>query len=185
MTEVPNKKKKTLQILVIVAVACLFAAVIVMKVLNTGAKHISDQNGASDTSLAVLTRGDSLGGDDHTIFRHYVSGSGSASDASKTSFRYDDVDKDVISHKFGKISGVYTIHATKTDAQVLWLTITSALQSGNMEIVVVVDGQYYCSVPVNDTTQIVLEDISGKTVCVRVAGESAQAEVSVSRSYAR
>ena len=51
-----------------------------------------------------------------------------------------------------------------------------------MEIVIVVDDQFYASVPVNQESSITLNDIAGKTVLVKIAAESAKMEAYVKRT---
>ena len=147
--------------------------------LLAGMDHIPDQNGEEDTSLSKLTREELASSRNFTALNHYTYRDGTRSNASP---QYKDEDYTTVNYKFGKLSGVTTVHATKTSRQILILRITTGLESGNMEVAVVIDGQYYCSVPLNQTTTITLEDISGKLVLVRVAGESAKGTVSVTRS---
>lgn len=175
-----DNKKKKIWIFVVAGVA-IFAVLVGGALYRGAAMQIEDQNGSEDTSLAVLSQEDIVEGGKCTMTAHSQKKYGNASQAGS---QYDDVDGGTVSHSFGKVSGVCTVHATKTSAQTLTLTITSTLKSGNMELAVIVDGEYYCNVPINQTTQIVLEDVRGKTVFVRLGGESAKAEVSVSRSYA-
>lgn len=175
-----DNKKKKLWIFVVAGVAIL--AVLVGGALYRGAAmQIGDQNGPEDTSLAVLSQEDIVKGGKCTMTAHIQKKYGNASQVSS---KYDDVDGETVSHTFGKVSGVCTVHATKTSAQTLTLTITSTLVSGNMELAVIVDGEHYCNVPINQTMRIVIENVRGKTVFVRLGGESAKAEVSVSRSCA-
>lgn len=160
-------------------VCCLLVFSLSACSLFFGMDHIADQNGEENTALAQLTREDLISGRNSTMLFHSSSFAGSRSDAGS---QYRDEDYTRITHKFGKLSGVITAQATKRQSQFLTLIITTVLESGNMEVAIIVDGQYYCSVPLNQTTTIKLEDASGKLVLVRVAGESAKGEVSVTRS---
>ena len=54
-----------------------------------------------------------------------------------------------------------------------------------MELAIVIDGEYHSNVAIDTIAQITLENVSGKTVLVRLAGESAKAEVSVTRSLSQ
>lgn len=172
-----NKSKKWLGLIV---GGCLLVIILVAVVLfRSGTQQIADQNGVENTSLAILTREDIISEKMCTILNHSVTATGRKSTAES---EYRDVDYTTVSHKYGKLSGVQTAHATKTSAQSITLTITTTLNSGNMEVVVVIEGEYYQSVPLNQTTKITLDNVSDKTVLVRVAGESAQGEVSVTRS---
>lgn len=178
-----DNKKKQLWIFVVagIALVAVIAVVVVGAINRIVSMEIKDQNGPEDTSLAVLTQEDLVTGGSCTMTGHVQNKYGNKSQADS---KYEDVDGATVSNSFGKVSGVYTVHATKISAQTLTLTITSILESGNMELAVIVDGEYYCNVPINQTATIELEDVSGKLVLVRLAGESAKAEVTVSRAYA-
>lgn len=176
--KIANKRK---MIRYVAVTGCIIIVMLIgVVVFQNSLMHIADQNGENDTSLAVISRNEILEGKHCTVFAHTQTASGSSS---QTGPQYDDIDKDAVSHTFGKLSGVYTVHATKADVQILKLTISSTIQSGNMELAIIVDGEYRCSVPISQTAQITLENIRDKTVLVRLAGESAKAEISINRSY--
>jgi hypothetical protein len=59
--------------------------------------------------------------------------------------------------------------------------VSSQLEEGNLEIIIVVDGEYYAHVPINQTSSVALSDIAGKTVLVKMAAESAKVSVVVKR----
>ena len=80
-----------------------------------------------------------------------------------------------------KISGVKTLHATKSPYDTLTLKFSSQLDAGNLEIVIIVDGEYYCHVPVNQISTVELTNIGNKTVVVKAAAESASLKISVQR----
>ena len=46
-----------------------------------------------------------------------------------------------------------------------------------------IDGEYYCSVIANQNQSITLQDISGKEVIVKLAGEDAKIKVDIVRTY--
>ena len=169
--------KKLLTLIVCCLLVCSLSGC--LSLLGLGMEHIPDQNGEEDTSLVQLTREDLVSSGNSTEFNSSTHGSGISSDAGS---KYKHEDYTNVTYKFGKLSGVVTAHATKRQSQFLTLSITTVLESGNMEVAIIVDGQYYCSVLLNQTTTIKLEDASGKLVLVRVAGESAKGEVSVTRS---
>ena len=87
----------------------------------------------------------------------------------------------VVSFSAKTFSGVDVLQATKVDSDNLILDISSEVRSGNFAIMVIVDGEYYCDVDINTTKQLMLNNISNKTVLVKVAGESAELRVSVQR----
>lgn len=163
----------------LIIAGCILVAVLVVAGLICGVtQQIPDQNGDKDTALAVLTREDIINGKNCAMLNHSMTGTGSRSNAQSS---YADVDYTAVYHQYGKLSGVQTAHATKTSGQRVTLTVTTTLESGNMEVAILIDGEYYCCVPLNQTVQITLDDICGKTVLVRVAGESAKGTVSVTR----
>ena len=100
-----------------------------------------------------------------------------------TGMRFRDYDYDYISRSFGKIHGVIILQATKISGNTLTLNISSAVESGNAEIVIIVDGEYHCSVDVNQDQSITLQNISNKEVFVMLAGEEAKMKIDVTRVY--
>ena len=79
-------------------------------------------------------------------------------------------------------SGVGNLQVTITEHNVLMLDIESTVTSGNYAIIILIDGELYSEVPINQSTQITLTDIANKTVIVRMAGESAEYRTVVTRS---
>lgn len=69
------------------------------------------------------------------------------------------------------------------EADTLVLFVTTELTAGNLELVVVVDGEYYCHVPIGKAQRIVVENAKGKLVEVRAGAESARVNVTVTRNY--
>ena len=57
------------------------------------------------------------------------------------------------------------------------------MESGNVEIVIIIDGEYYCSVDVNQDQSITLQNVSNKEVIVKLAGEEAKMKIDVTRVY--
>lgn len=50
-----------------------------------------------------------------------------------------------------------------------------------MEIIIMVDNEYYDSVAVNQTHTIVLNDVADKQVVLKIAAESAKLHIAVTR----
>ena len=75
------------------------------------------------------------------------------------------------------------LQATKISGNTLTLNINSSVESGNAEIVIMVDGEYYCSVDVNQHQSITLQNVSNKEVIVKLAGEEAKMKIDVTRVY--
>ena len=81
------------------------------------------------------------------------------------------------------ISGILTRQATNVDAEELTLEIDSILQSGNLEIFIIVDGEVAQKAEVNKTKIITLTDIAGKDVVVKIGAERACVQIGVKRTY--
>ena len=154
---------------VIVAVA-LTAIVLstMISSLSKGMQHIPDTNGVENTNVTTYTQEQLVSAPDRS--RSYMSGSNNVGDRS------------VFHAK--KVSGINTMQTTKMETDTLILNVDAVLNSGNMEVVIVVDGAYYAHVPLNTPQKIVLEDVAGKTVTVRFAAESADMSLSVVREIA-
>ena len=75
------------------------------------------------------------------------------------------------------------LQATKISGNALTLNINSSVESGNAEIVIIVNGEYYCSVDVNKNQSITLQNIANKEILVKLAGEEAKMKIDVTRSY--
>lgn len=163
----------------IIAGVTLLISLAFIAVVLLGNSHIEDQNGPHNYALCQLTLDDLLA-DRHSSssFMSSTMKSGSQTEVSGGLRNYDYTK---CTYKAKKFSGVQVLHATKTETDSLKLTIQAQVASGNLEVVILIDGQYYAHVPVNSGQTIVLEDIAGKLVEVKMAGESASVNVSVTR----
>lgn len=162
----------------ILAFIGIISAVIILAI-NSGPEHIEDNNGIEDTSLAVITIDEFVSTNDH--YTALLSGFSEKGDQTDVFGTLDEVDYSRCSWSSKKISGIRTLQATQTDANSMTLTIESTLNSGNMEIIIVIDGEYYQHVTINSKQTIVLEDIAGKLVLVKMAAESAEMRTVVER----
>ena len=175
-----RKKFWVICIAVLVALAIVISAAVLI-VQDFKGKNIPDQNGPDDYSLAVLTMDDLTSEKTRSVIigkRMFTTGA--RTDAYKI---YPDYDRDYLDISTRSMSGVRTIHATKTDSNQLTLSIESSLKEGNAALVVLVDGAYHCNVSINTADSITIRNVSGKLVEVRLAGESAKIEVTISRSF--
>lgn len=142
--------------------------------------HIEDTNGPENTNLVTMAHDDiAISQDHYTAFKIHTSNDGSNTNVSERLYKEDDYEECKL--KCEKISGIYTLQATKTNCNQLMLEFISQLEKGNMEIVIVVDDQFYASIPVNQEYLITLNDIAGKTVLVKIAAESAKMDAYVKR----
>jgi len=140
---------------------------------------IEDTNGAYDNSLVTIGLDEIISSpDNYSALSSYTSYDGPSTNIVGT---MKDYDYQECAFSCQKISGIMTLHATKTNKNKLSLDFFSQLESGNMEIVVIVDGEYYDSIPINQNSSIVLSDIANKTVVIRIGAESAKMKITVKR----
>lgn len=185
--EEKSDKKRLFIILAIVLVPILiFFGVYIAVLLNKGISNhnentIADTNGEQNISLNTITKEDILN-DKYLPTKMWFGDSqeGGQSDISDEKLKKTDYDK--VSFSAKTFSGVDVLQATKVDSDKLVLDISSEVKSGNFAVMVVIDGEYYCDVDVNTTTQVELENISGKTVLLKIAGENAEIRVSAQRN---
>lgn len=174
--------KKLIALCISIPVAVIVAILIAVVISLTSGSDFVDTNGPENFALTEITRDDILSKDNN-----YRSSVGSASHSGRHTniigTRLRDCDYDYISKSFGKIHGVVILQATKISGNTLTLNISSSIESGNAEIVIIVDGEYYCSVDVNQDQSITLENVSNKEVIVKLAGEEAKMKIDVTRIY--
>ena len=161
----------------VMALIAIVAAVII--IATNGHEHIEDTNGPENTSLSAISIEEFVSGKDSYIANH--GGSSEKGDQTKVSGTLKSRDYDRCSMYAKKFSGIDTLQATQTDSNSMTLTVESTLNSGNMEIIIVIDGEYYQHIPTGSKQTIVLEDIAGKLILVKMAGESANVRVVVER----
>jgi len=170
----------------IVVICCVLAGVItiggvvLLLLLHSPSVDIEDVNGSQNTNLATIDMNEILTTIDHfSAFSSYTSYDGTNTNVVGDLKEYDHTE--VVFH-CKKISGIKTLHATKTTCDQLTLVIESELKTGNMEIVIMVDDEYYDHVPINQASTVLLTDITNKTVVVKMAAESAEMNISVQRT---
>lgn len=176
-----DKKNKNLLIVILLIIGGvqLFAGIIVVGVLFVSNAQIEDTNGSGNTDLAVITMDEILSNRESNS--SFVSSFFRSGSNTRINGMYEAVDYTSCRYKSQKYSGTHTVHATKTTADTLVLDIEVMLESGNLEVVILIDGEYYDHVPVHGTQSITLQNVSNKTVTVKVAGESARFSISVTR----
>ena len=167
-----------------VIAGCVIAGVLAIGALLIGlfspSVDIKDNNGAADTSLATIELNDIVSSSDHySAFSSYTSYKGASTAVEGT---LKDRDYQECAFSCQKISGIMTVQATKTKSDTLSLDISSQVDRGNMEIVVIVDGQYYDHIPINQSNTVALSNVADKLVVVRIGAESAKMNVSVKRT---
>ena len=173
-------KKKRIVIYIVTVVAAVASIIVLLVLLLEPSVDIGDINGSEDTSLAVIKIEEILSTDEHfSAFGSYMSKNGANTEVTGFLKNYD---HDEIIFRCQKISGIKTLHATKTMCDQLSLEIDSQLEIGNMEIIIMIEGEYYDHIAVDQASSIILTGISGKTVTVKIAAESAKVNIAINRS---
>ena len=165
----------------VMAFIAIAAAIII--VATSGVEHIEDTNGPENTSLSAISKEEFVSGKNLYTANHCgFSEKGNQTNVSGT-LKNQDYDRCSMYSK--KFSGIYTLQATQTDAHSMTLIIESTINSGNMEIIIVIDGEYYQHVTIGGKQTIALEDVAGKLLLVKMAAESADISVAVEREIAK
>ena len=177
-----NVRKESVIILCVVALIVIF---ILWRVLSVVVYHkntaIADTNGEANFSLNTLTQEDILS--ERYGYTMYASGTRSEGNRTNVGHEWEEEDRDIRSMSAKSFSGVTILQSTKVSTDTLILDINSTVDSGNFRIVITVDGVYYDEVEINQNVRIELNNIQNKTVLIKLAGESAAFQASVSRSY--
>lgn len=179
--QVKARKPKNMKLMyIIIGCVCLVVTTIaVVTVITNPSVDIADTNGDADTTLSAITRDEIISSSNN--FSAFSSRYSHKGEATEVTGRMKDYDYAECFYSCKKISGIMTLQATQTSNEQLFLEISSQLNQGNMEIVIIIDGQYYNSIPVNQTQTVVLSGIANKLVLVKIAAESAKMQVSVKR----
>ena len=175
-----NKSKFAL--LIAIPTVIFLALAIGLIIMFLTPSDFVDTNGPENFALVELTREDIIKSDKkYSASMESIKRSGARTYVVGTKFR--EYDRDSITASFGKIHGFTVLQATKIFDNTLTLNINSFVEKGNVEIIITVDGEYYCSVPVNQNQSITIQDIYGKEIIVKLAGEDAKVKVDLVRSY--
>ncbi len=177
-----SKNKLNLALLIAIPTIIFLTLVIGLIIIFLPSSDFIDTNGPDNFALVELTREDILKSDNNYMasFKS-IKRTGEHTYVVGTKFR--EYDRDCINASYGKIHGVTILQATKIFDNTLTLNIQSSLEKGNAEILITVDGEYYCSVPANQNQSIAIQDISGKEIIVKLAGENAKLKVDIVRTY--
>ena len=174
--------KKLITLCIAIPIAVILAILIAVIISLASESKFVDANGPDNFALTEITQDDILS-KNNNYRSSMVSEKHSGRHSNILGTRLRDVDYDYTSRSFGKIHGVIILQATKISGNTLTLNINSSVESGNAEIVIVVDGEYYCSVDVNECQSITLQDVPNKEVIVKLAGEGAKMKIEVTRVY--
>lgn len=139
-----------------------------------------DNNGASDTSLCTIKIDEIL----NTVNNFSATWSAESYSGGKTNIKgkLEYADYDNIAFSCKRIDGIATLQATKVMDDIITIVIDSTVSAGNAEIFILIDNKYYCNVDMSSIQTLELNDISGKTIVVRMAAESAEVNVNIKRS---
>jgi len=174
--------KKALTIALCIAIPAIAIALILAAVIILSPPEFVDTNGPDNFALTEITRDDILS-KDNDYKSSMISGNHSGYHTNIVGTRLRDQDYDAISKSFGKLHGIIILQATKISSNRLTLNISSSVESGNAEIAIIVDGEYYCSVDVNQDRSVTLQSVANKEVLVKLAGEGAKIKVDINRTY--
>ena len=177
-----TKKNLKLPLIIAISVVLLLSLIAVGAVMIIKSMDVVDTNGPDNFALAEITMEDILSNKTgYSSMNASSSYSGSHTEFIGDHYIHSDYDK--ITKSFGKVKGTMILQATKIYKDTLTLEIESIIESGNAEIVVIVDGEYYQSAELNKKHTMTLKNIYGKEVIVKLAAEGAKIKVSVKRSY--
>lgn len=174
--------KKLIAFCIAIPVVVIVAILIAVIISLTSESDFIDTNGPENFALTEITRDDILI-KDNNYRSSMVSEKHSGYHTNIIGTRLRDVDYDYIGRSFGKIHGVIILQATKISGNTLTLNISSSMEAGNAEIVIIIDGEYYCSVDVNESQTVTLQDVSNKEIIVKLAAEDAKMKIDVTRAY--
>ncbi len=177
-----RKKMSPVGLALCIAVpAVVIAVIIVAVVMISSATPFVDTNGPDNFALTEITREDIL--NSSNSYRTSMTSESYSGGRTLVGYNLRDRDYDRVSRYFGKIYGVVTLQATKISTDVLTVNVSSTVESGNAEIIILIDGEYHCSVDVNQNRSVTLQNVAGKEVLVKLAAEDAKLKIDVSRTY--
>lgn len=180
---------KNIRVVMIIAVTALIICIVmstavpsIIDTIKTMNKlSVEDTNGSDNYSLVKITRDDLINNNECSILLYSELKEGNSSLIDD--LQLEDCDYDKLNFDSGKFNGVTSVHATKTDKDIVKLDINVTLEKGNAELAIIVDGEYYCNVDINKHSEIVIENAKNKTIVLKAAGESADIRIEITRSY--
>jgi hypothetical protein len=138
-------------------IAILFISLLLCAVFLCSCVHIADTNGEEDYSLGTLTEDDIINSNDFQAMGSLKEG----------------IQGGVTRYTAKRLSGVYTVgNVYSKNSSCLTIRSTVTLESGNVRICLVQNGEIVCDIPVGENMETKIENPSGKYQ-LRVAGESA------------
>ena len=173
-----TKKKIILIIAVIVLGILLLVARLIFK-MQSG--KIPDTNGDSKELCSIDDEFIESWTHNYSVIKHSVKRDASIKSGIKGT--YEEMDCAYLSENFGSLSGIYVCNAYFASDNEVSYMVSSAVNSGNFRIVLTnsADKIVY-DIPIDTTHQFVFETIPGETYYLKLIGESANAEVRVTRN---
>ena len=156
-----------------------FSAYRIIKIIKLKDDELPDLNGPEDYSLYLLSEEEVVKTYDYVAFLTSEGQYGESTNVDKD-HKYYDYDK--VNFQAKHFSGVKVLQATNISDDYCTFKINSEVNSGNFDIVIIVDGELHSKVDINQETIISLEGIKDKTVLVKIAGESAECRIEVERN---
>jgi len=178
----PPKPSNKRMIWAVLAGIAIFTAVILRIIFLQNDGAIPDTNGPDVYDLNTIIA-EEIEGRLCDYSSVLVSSSRDGKQSGIDDGRIKNFDYDSFSFNAGRLDGIKVVHATKIEGDTLRLEITSNVTEGNLAIVVLVENKIERYVDINSTQTVILEDISGKAVLVKVAGESAKFNIDITRQY--
>lgn len=171
------KHKAVLFILIPSAILSLLVSYLFMVEMSPS---YPDNNGASDTSLCAIEIDEII----NTANNFSALGIYESYTGEKTNVigELEYADYDNITFACKKVDGITTLQATKVMSDTISIIIDSTVTAGNAEIIILVDNEYYCHVDTGCIQPVEINNISEKTIAVRLAAESAELNVTIKRN---
>lgn len=174
-----TEKKK---IIVIVVVALFVISAFVLRlILKMQSEKIPDTNGESKEICTMDDEFIESYFDYYSLIKHSVKRDTSVKSGIKGD--YEETDCGYLKESFGSLSGIYICNSYLASSDSVKYMVNSAVNSGNLRIVVTNgNNQILYDVPIDTTHQFEIETTVGKTYYLKLIGESANVEVTVFRS---
>ena len=182
MSELKKTKVKVILIISVLAIVLVFGVVkVVVGYLNAKNSQIPDTNGDSKELCSI----DDAFIESHTDWCDMIKHTLSWDDSNKSGVKGELADKDLCYSKdtMKSLSGVYVCNAYVASGDKVSYTIDSTVNSGNLRIVIT-DGydKILHDIPIDTTHHIEIDTIKNQTYYVKLVGESANIEVTVTRN---
>lgn len=168
-------------LLVVVAMCCFGVVRAYSKYQKELDLQIEDQNGDSK-ALYIITDEIIEGTTENyrSIKRRVIS---KGNNQSGVTGKYEDCDSAYVENRFGMLSGLYISNAYLGQGEDVTYTIDSKVELGNLRIVITDEtNAILYEVPIDSKEDISFFAEDGKVYYVKLAGESAKVDITISRN---